>query len=137
MFLETEDGINSPKSKNEMCFSQKEHEILDLEYERIQKYIQLKNQDIIKIDIKDYVVGVVFAEQYISELGNKLCEYNNDVDLIAIINPSKSISYRTIKPDVDVSQIAEIFGGGGHIKASGSNITDKQRKNILKILFQI
>lgn len=65
--------------------------------------------------------GVVFADKYISELGNELCKLNRELDYIAIVNMStRSVSYRTIKDDVDMDMIAKKYGGGGHPKAAGS-----------------
>ena len=65
--------------------------------------------------------GVVFADKYISELGNELCKLNRELDYIAIVNMStRSVSYRTIKDDVDMGMIAKKYGGGGHPKAAGS-----------------
>lgn len=33
---------------------------------------------------------------------------------------TRSVSYRTIKDDVDMGMIAKKYGGGGHAKAAGS-----------------
>ncbi|MCF7905794.1 bifunctional oligoribonuclease/PAP phosphatase NrnA [Candidatus Gracilibacteria bacterium] len=41
-------------------------------------------------------------------------------------------SLRTRKPDVDVKALAEKFGGGGHIKASGFTIKDSHLKKEVK-----
>ena len=69
----------------------------------------------------EYMYGVVFADKYISELGNELCKLNRELDYIAIVNMStRSVSYRTIKDDVDMGMISKKYGGGGHPKAAGS-----------------
>lgn len=65
--------------------------------------------------------GIVFADKYISELGNELCKLNRELDYIAIVNMSTcSVSYRTIRDDIDMGMIAKKYGGGGHPKAAGS-----------------
>ena len=69
----------------------------------------------------EYKYGVVFAEKYFSELGNELCTRNPNLDYVAMVNVGTySISYRTIKENIDVGQVAKRYGGGGHQKAAGS-----------------
>lgn len=47
----------------------------------------------------------------------------------------KSISYRTTKDDIDLSEIAKHFGGGGHPKAAGSRVSEQQIDDFMNILF--
>lgn len=109
--------------------------IIELNKEKIDKYIKKKNNQIIEKEINGLKVGVVFAEQYISELGNRLSEMNPQYDLIAIISDG-TISYRTVKEGVDCGKLAELFGGGGHIKASGSRIREVDKMAYLDLLFR-
>ena len=115
-------------------FSLSELDLLFREETKKENYINKKNQCIIKKQIDNYNVGIIFGEQYISELGNKICELHKDIDLVAIINPSIAISYRTIKDNVDVSEFAKKYGGGGHIKASGSQISSDKQMRIIDLL---
>ena len=110
--------------------------LLDLQQEKIDKYIDSKNKSIIKRVVNNYKVGIVFAEQFISELGNKLSEINEDCDLIAIIS-DKTISYRTVKDNVDCGEFAKIFGGGGHLKSAGSQINLENKIGYIEKLFNI
>ena len=110
--------------------------ILQVQQNKIDRYIKGKNKNIIIKSIQDYNVGIVFAEQYISELGNKLCELNKDLDLVAIIG-NNSVSYRTIKDDVDVSKIAKIYEGGGHPKSSGNKISEETINNFINNIFYL
>ena len=109
--------------------------LLKLRQEDIDRYIEKKNKSIIKIELKGLNIGVVFAENYISETGNKLCELNKDLDLVALVNMDYSISYRTTKDNIDVSELAKIFDGGGHKKASGSQIDDYMKNSVIEELF--
>jgi len=102
--------------------------------EKIDSYIDSKDKSIIVKEINGYQAGVVFAERYSSELGNKLSEAHPELDFIAIINPSFSVSYRTVK-DIDLGLIAKVYGGGGHPKASGSPIDNDMRNKIIDLLF--
>lgn len=110
--------------------------LLELEQDKIQRYIEGKNKNIVQNEINGYKVGIIFAEQYISELGNKLSEMNPEYDLIAIIG-SNTVSYRTTREDIDCSKFASIYGGGGHPKASGSKIDDHIKHKIIDTLFDI
>ena len=80
--------------------------------------------------------GVVFADQYTSELGNTLCKLNPDLDFVAIINIGIGVvSFRTIKDDIDLGKdIAQKFGGGGHPKSAAMHfIADIKNELITRI----
>jgi len=109
--------------------------LLKKNQEKIDKYIESKEKTIIVKVIQGYKAGVVFAEQYHSELGNKLSEMHPELDFIAMINPSHSISYRTVKKNIDLSVIADSYKGGGHAQASGSPISKEMKNSILDLLF--
>lgn len=109
--------------------------LLDIHQEKIDRYIESKNKEIISFKFDKYYLGVVFAEQFHSELGNKLSELNLEYDAIAIVN-NKAVSYRTIKDNVNCADIAKLLGGGGHIKASGSPIDKELKMNFIKSIFR-
>lgn len=108
--------------------------LLELNQERIDKYIKSKNYEVKPMKMLGYNCGIVFAEQYISELGNSLSEMNSELDFIVIVNSLQTLSFRTVREDVDVSEIARHFGGGGHKKAAGSDISDALRNKIFKLI---
>lgn len=106
-------------------FDEFEQKLLEMEEEKIERYIRKKKRELIQTFIEKYCVGVVHAESYHSELGNEIGKENPHIDYIAILNMgAKKISYRTIHDHVDVSSIAEQYGGGGHAKASGSSMNE-------------
>lgn len=103
-------------------FTEQEKFLLMVEDNRIRKYIEDKENQMISVEINGYQAGVVFAESYHSVLGNTLAKkYEDSYDFIAIIDVSKGISYRSVN-DIDVSKISRIYGGNGHYHASGSPI---------------
>jgi len=110
--------------------------LLQLDKEKIDRYIQQKNDKIKKVKVYGYTAGVVFAEQYISELGNKICEMNGDIDFCIIIINNEVMSFRTVK-DIDLSKIAKNYGGGGHTKASGALISKEKQKEIIEIIASV
>lgn len=126
--------LTSPQENPYASFSFNEQDkyLLAIEEDRIQRYIDkkkkqlvlLKNEFVLSGTRHVYEFGVVFAENYISEVGNDLCESYPDIDFVVLIDPSVGkISFRTIKDSVDVSAIAKKYGGGGHMKASGCSFT--------------
>lgn len=111
--------------------------LLELEQNKIDKYIEQKNKEIIEINILNSRAGVIFGEQYHSEVGNKLSEMHPELDFIVIVNLSKSVSYRTVKDNVHLgNDIAKAYGGGGHPKAAGSGIGQGIRERVIELIFK-
>ena len=112
---------------------------LQIEQTYINSYIAQKNETLIVNDslFPEHIVGIVFADKYISELGNKLCELHPELDFVVLINMSTlAVSYRTVKDDLDLSDIAKGFGGGGHPKASGSRFDASIVNDMLNNIFR-
>jgi len=128
--------LNQFTMMREFELKEEDYVLLRRNQEKIDSYIDTKNESIIVKDIRGYQAGVVFAERYSSELGNKLSELHPELDFIAIINPSHSVSYRTVKKGIDLSIVASAFGGGGHISASGSPIDEDMRNKIIDLVFE-
>lgn len=104
----------------------KDRELLDRRQDEIDSYVDKKAKELqvryvnefAEEDPKKY--GIVFADRFVSELGNRLCETFNGLDYVAIVDPgSRKVSLRSIKEDVDVGVIAKEHGGGGHKSAAG------------------
>ena len=112
---------------------------LQIEQTYINSYITQKNETLMVNDslFPEYTVGITFADKYISELGNKLCELHPELDFVVLINMSTlAVSYRTVKDDLDLSDIAKRFGGGGHPKASGSRFDASIVNDMLNNIFR-
>ena len=121
--------------QHEFDFTEFDLKLLEYKQREIYSYIESKDKSIIVAEIQGYKTGVVFAERYVSELGNKLSELHPELDFIAMINPSHSVSYRTVKKDVDLSVVAKVYSGGGHTQASGSPIDENMRNKIIDLVF--
>jgi len=119
----------------EFEFTEFDLKLLEYKQREIDHYIDSKDKDIVVVEIQGYKAGVVFAERYVSELGNKLSELHPELDFIAMINPSHSVSYRTTKKGIDLGLIAKVYSGGGHPQASGSPIDEDMRNKIINLLF--
>lgn len=106
--------------KSFLRFDKEDELLLQFNQKEIDKYIDSKEKEMIISCDGEYKYGVVFAEKYFSELGNELCTRNPNLDYVAMVNVGTySISYRTIKENIDVGQVAKRYGGGGHQKAAG------------------
>lgn len=117
-------------------FTPEEEYLLSIEQDRMNDYIQSKIDKVYFGKINGYRVGIVFAENYRSVLGNYLSKYYKDkIDFVIIINMARSISYRTIK-DINVGDFAKIYGGSGHQKAAGSPLPNKFREQLIKLLYE-
>lgn len=128
--------INSLKNNIISLFSKEEDYLLSIEQERMDDYIESKIDKVYFGKINNYRVGIVFAENYRSILGNYLSKYYEDkIDFVIIINMARSISYRTIK-DINVGEFAKIYGGSGHKKASGSPLPVGFHKQLIDILYK-
>lgn len=107
-------------------FTDFEEKLLELEEGKIERYIRRKKRELVQTFVDDRCVGVVHAESYHSELSHELGRTHPHLDYIAILNVGgKKLSLRTIRDDIDVSDIAASFGGGGHAKAAGCPLTDE------------
>ena len=110
--------------------------LLNTKQKEIDEYVEEKNEQLFTSPMCGRVCGFVFAEKYVSELGNRLCKMHPEIDYVAMIDMgSKTVSYRTVKYDIDLGKdVAQLFGGGGHPKAAGSEFSvDVQFKTIEKI----
>lgn len=121
-------------------FSEADQLLLDNKQKDIDRYVEEKNLSLMPVEDKDHRwYGIAFADQYISELGNRLCEMNPGLEYVAIVNISTGqVSYRTISDDINLgTEIAHAYGGGGHPKAAGStfNINDAVQ-NLIGFIFR-
>ncbi len=108
--------------------------LLEIERERINAYITGKVRQLTTHSIGGHTVGIVFADRYQSELGNHIVTERADIDFVAMIDPAKSVSYRT-DGKVNVGLFAQIYGGGGHKNAAGSPVSDVVRQTIIESLY--
>ncbi|WP_052404793.1 DHH family phosphoesterase [Bacillus rubiinfantis] len=106
-------------------FTETEDMILNLEEQKINRYILSKSKQLVQTSVDEFNIGIVHAEQHVSELGNALHLQYPHLDMVALVNVgSKKIGFRTIHEHVNVAEFALRFGGGGHPKASGADLTE-------------
>lgn len=115
--------FGTPPSHQDEWFSETDTLLLEQKQKDIDIYVEQKEKQItVKTDQWGNTYGVIFAERYFSELGNRLCEIHPELAYIAMIDISRgTVSYRTIRDNINLgTEIAHNYGGGGHPKAAGS-----------------
>lgn len=113
-----------------------EERYLLLEEEKKNRYIEKKKEKMFFLTIENYHASVLFAENYRNEIGKKLMQENPDLDCVVTINMQGGISFRTDKENVDLSELASHYGGGGHQKAAGAPVSKENQEIFLKQLFK-
>jgi uncharacterized protein len=130
--------IERLKNDDSFSFNEFEQQLLKMEEEKINRYIRKKNRELVQTFIGEHCVGIVHAEMYHSELGNELGKANGHLDYIVILNMGgKKVSFRTIHDHIDVSAVAEKFGGGGHAKASGCTMNETAYRLFVQEVFPL
>ncbi len=118
-------------------FTETEKAIIDVLEEQTERYITEKLEHVQFGTIDGVKVGIVFAEQHRSYLGNRMAElYKDKIDIAIIINVDRSVSYRAIKPDININILAQKYNGGGHKHAGGSPLPSDLQKQIIGLLFE-
>ncbi|MDC0701934.1 MULTISPECIES: DHH family phosphoesterase [Priestia] len=130
--------VNRLQNSDHFFFDEFEQKILDMEEDKVERYIRRKRRELVQTSIDDYLAGIVYAESYHSELGNELGKEYPHLDYIAMLNMGgKRISLRTIHDHVDVSEVAGHYGGGGHAKAAGCSLTNEAYNQFVKDTFHL
>lgn len=125
-------------NQDHFSFDEFEEKLLDIEERKTERYIKRKKRELVQAFIGDKCMGIVHAESYHSELGNELGKEHPHLDCISIINMgNKKIGFRTIHDEIDVSEIASKYGGGGHAKAAGCSLTQDAYKEFIEKPFPL
>lgn len=125
------------KNNKTFYFTPEQKFLLKIEEQRIQRYLEESEKTMFHATLCGKKCGVVFAEQNRSLLGNYLAEkYSHMVDFIVIINMQQGISFRSVKDEINVAEIASVYGGGGHFKASGCPMDNSLKKEVIKLIFK-
>lgn len=105
-------------------FDETDKLVLSIRQDEIDAYVRVKEKQMVEREILERKCGIVFAERFFDEVGNKICSNNPEIDLIIMVDMAKrKVSYRTVKDDVNVAEFASMIAyGGGHPKAAGSQI---------------
>ncbi len=121
------------KSGKKFEYSEAQEYLLEVEQDRIKRYMEETEKTMFHGTLFGHPCGIVFAEQHRSLLGNYLAQkYSYMLDYIVIINMQQGLSFRCVKDGIDLSQYASVYGGGGHIKASGAPLDNTLKREVIK-----
>ena len=102
---------------------QPEYMFVEADIKKRKEYCALRNQSMKTVFYKGYKVGVVFAERYISSVGDYVLRCHPEIDFCAIVNLPSSVSLRGRSDSLNLGvDIDRPLGGGGHPKAAGYQI---------------
>lgn len=131
----------------EDIISEQDKTLLYIEDKKIKKYIEGKDIKVIDVNIKDksYTICYCFAEQHLSELFEYMEEKypsvyldkNNNSGIIDfhIVITDQGISFRSRGNEcIDVSEIAKLYGEGGHPQAAGCAINKEAQLSYVKAI---
>jgi oligoribonuclease NrnB/cAMP/cGMP phosphodiesterase (DHH superfamily) len=131
-----ENMLDRLRGGESFAFTEFEEKLLELEQDKIGRYVRRKKRELVQTFLEDRCVGIIHAELYHSELSGELGREYPHLDYIAILNVGgRKMSLRTTKDDVDVSEIAARYGGGGHAKASGCTLTKDAYEDYVDSVF--
>ena len=123
--------------KEKFSFTDNQLYLLSVEEKRIQRYLEEAEKTMFHGTLCGRPCGIVFAEQHRSLLGNYLADkYSYCLDFIVMINMQQGISFRCNKDTVNVGEIATIYGGGGHVKASGAPMDNSLKREVIKFILK-
>lgn len=135
------DSMYEKLTNNELAFNYNEFENLLIKTKKIKikEKLDYYLQKIYLRNILNYKAGVIFIEyEYRNELAEYLKEINFDIDFIMMIAIDRgTVSYRSIKENVNVRIVAEAFGGKGHDKASTNQIDDNYLEEVVNNLTKV
>jgi uncharacterized protein len=140
-FLQGELFVDRFAKRPTLLFSDREEYVISVSKHRRDTFIDRKKKEAIFLtkEVLGHVVkvAVVEAGTQQSMLGAVLCTDPVCGADIALIVNSKSISFRA-SPDcpVDLSKLAKLNGGGGHIKAAGSALSNILGKDFVELLME-
>ena len=121
--------------KNKTTFTETDQLILDIEAQKKQSYIKNKMNDVFEKKIDGENCAIVFAEQYTNDIATALKETCPNSDIQIVIG-QRGISYRSrSNKDINLGDFVKQFGGGGHKKAAGSQITREMREKMINVIF--
>lgn len=112
--------IDRIEYNQDILFTDVEQAILHQNQRSIDQYFDKKMNQVQYTEMQGFNCAYVFSEMYGSEIGNRMAIALPEADFIMLIDVgSMKVSLRGVKENVDLSQVAKYYGGGGHPRASG------------------
>lgn len=98
------------------------------------KYLESMKNSWFEIEYSGMKFAAVIAGQYSSKLGNIISKEHPEY-VGAVMLTEHGLSFRTVRTDVDLSEIARSIGGGGHKQAAGASFDEATKKFLFEAAF--
>lgn len=124
------------KNNTKFSFSNVEKSLIENRKIKMREKVLFYTGNIVYREMFGLKAGIVFISyEYRNEVAQYLIDNKYDIDFVMLIAIDQgTVSYRSIKPGVNVRIVAEKMGGKGHDSAAGSTITQEQKDEILNVL---
>lgn len=125
--------VDKLRNNNKDIFDETDKYLIELNTQEENKLIELSDKSLIIREKDGLKFGIVFGNKFLSIIGNTLCNRHPELDYMLLIDPlEKKVSLRSVR--IDVSKVAESYGGGGHKYAAGFSLNEEIFKSLLKII---
>lgn len=125
--------VDKLRNNNKDIFDETDKYLIELNTQEEKKLIELSDKSLIIREKDGLKFGIVFGNKFLSIIGNTLCNRHPELDYMLLIDPlEKKVSLRSVR--IDVSKVAESYGGGGHKYAAGFSLNEEIFKSLLKII---
>lgn len=125
--------VDKLRNNNKDIFDETDKYLIELKTQEENELIELSDKSLIIREKDGLKFGIVFGNKFLSIIGNTLCNRHPELDYMLLIDPlEKKASLRSVR--IDVSKVAESYGGGGHKYAAGFSLNEEKFKSLLKII---
>ena len=125
--------VDKLRNNNKDIFDETDKYLIELNTQEENKLIELSDKSLIIREKDGLKFGIVFGNKFLSIIGNTLCNRHPELDYMLLIDPLEmKVSLRSVR--IDVSKVAESYGGGGHKYAAGFSLNEEKFKSLLKII---
>lgn len=125
--------VDKLRNNNKDIFDETDKYLIELKTQEENELIELSDKSLIIREKDGFKFGIVFGNKFLSIIGNTLCNRHSELDYMLLIDPLEmKASLRSVR--IDVSKVAESYGGGGHKYAAGFSLNEEKFKSLLKII---
>lgn len=124
--------------KDKFSFNEIEDMIITSKKDQAKNKVDTYISKMMVKEVLGFKAGIIFIDyEYRNDIAEELRSRKIDIDFVMlIVLEYGTISFRSIKENVNVRKIAEVFGGKGHDKAASCPIREEQISDILEILLK-
>lgn len=125
-------------NNNVLDFGNLEKTLISNRLRQIEENLKIYSSKIIYRDILGMRAGIIFITyEYRNELAEYLRENNYDMDFVMMISfDYEVVCYRSIKDKVNISLVAEHFGGKGNNKTGSNPLSKDIQEKLVDILIK-